>query len=378
MKRLKWVIKEIIKYIGIRCMSMVVSLLYVFPIKQNRIILHSFNGKQYSCNPRSISEYIVKHYPNQYEIIWAFNEPNKFLFLEKDGIKIVKYRSIKRIFYEATAQISINNCGSYSWIPLRKKQMHINTWHAGGAYKKLQNDIFVDANRKKTAKETSHMLTSGTLFTKYMIQQTFNFEGEILKIGMPRNDVLFSEKDMNERAEKVKAFYKIPSDKFIVLYAPTWRFDGNIPQPDFNIITDAIKKRFDREVVIFVRNHNYSNNKCSGAVDVSEYMDMQDLLCTSDMLITDYSSSIWDYSFTNRPCFLFVNDLEKYGADPGFCTDIHNWGFPICLNNSELCDAISSFDERVFKQKMKEKHEYYGSYETGTATEKFCQLILRK
>ena len=96
------------------------------------------------------------------------------------------------------------------------------------------------------------------------------------------------------------------------------------------------------------------------------------------MLITDYSSSIWDYSFTNRPCFLFVNDLEKYGADPGFCTDIHNWGFPICLNNSELCDAISSFDERVFKQKMKEKHEYYGSYETGTATEKFCQLILRK
>ena len=92
MKRLKWVIKEIIKYIGIRCMSMVVSLLYVFPIKQNRIILHSFNGKQYSCNPRSISEYIVKHYPNQYEIIWAFNEPNKFLFLEKDGIKIVKYK----------------------------------------------------------------------------------------------------------------------------------------------------------------------------------------------------------------------------------------------------------------------------------------------
>lgn len=376
MKRLKWVIKEIIKYVGIRCMGMVVRLLYIFPIKQNRIILHSFNGKQYSCNPRTVSEYIVKHYPNQYEIIWAFNEPNKFLFLEKDGIKIVKYSSVKRIFYEATARISINNCGSYSWIPLRKNQMHINTWHAGGAYKKLQNDIFGDANRKKTAKETSHMLSSGTLFTEYMLKRTFDFKGQILPIGLPRNDVLFSEKETKKRAKKVKAFYKIRSDKFVVLYAPTWRFDGNIPQPDFNRIVDAIKVKFDRESVILVRNHTYSNNKYSNAMDVSEYMDMQDLLCAADMLITDYSSSIWDYSFTNRPCFLYVNDLSKYETDPGLCTDISKWGFPVCLNDSELYDEIISYDVNVFEKRIEEMHQYYGSFENGNATEKFCQLIL--
>lgn len=376
MKRLKWIIQEIVKYIGIRGMSVLVRILYAFPIKQNRIIFHSFLGKQYSCNPRAISEYIIQHYPNQYEIIWAFIETDKFKYLEKDNIKLVKYRSLKRIFYEATSKISINNCGTYSWIPLRKKQIHVNTWHAGGAYKKLQSDIFVSLNRKKTGRETSHMLSSGSLFSKYMLQQAFEFKGKVLEIGMPRNDVFFSKADIKKRTEIIKKYYQLAEEKFIVLYAPTWRFDGNIPQPDFNIIEKGIRKRFNKEAIILVRNHNYSNHKYTNSVDVSDYMDMQDLLCAADMLITDYSSSIWDYSFTNRPCFLYVNDLSKYETDPGLCTDISKWGFPVCLNDSELYDEIISYDVNVFEKRIEEMHQYYGSFENGNATEKFCQLIL--
>lgn len=378
MKRLIWIIKELIKFAAIRILSILVRVLYIFPIKKNRIILHSFNGKQYSCNPRAISEYISANYPGCYEIIWAFNEPEKFCFLEKEGIKIVNYHSFKRVFYEATSSISINNCGSYSWIPLRKGQFHINTWHAGGAYKKLQDDVFASLNRKKTGNETSHMISSGQRFTDYMLKQTFDFHGTILEIGMPRNDIFFNKEKMESHSIKVRKYYKVSKEQFLVLYAPTWRFDGNIPCPNFDMIKDAIQQRFKKDAVIMVRNHNYSDNNYLGTINASEYPEMQELLCTADILITDYSSSIWDYSFTYKPCFLYVNDLDKYTKDPGFFTDIHTWGFPVCLNDQQLYDNIISFEEKEFYKQIYEQHQYFGSFETGRATEEFCKIIFGK
>lgn len=108
--------------------------------------------------------------------------------------------------------------------------------------------------------------------------------------------------------------------------------------------------------------------------DVSDYPEMQDLLCTADMLITDYSSSVWDYSFTYRPCFLFTPDLEEYKKKTDFYTPIEEWGFPICKTNEELRKQIEAFDENKFKQAMIRHHENLGSYEKGTATEEVAKL----
>ena len=63
---------------------------------------------------------------------------------------------------------------------------------------------------------------------------------------------------------------------------------------------------------------------------------MQELLAAADMLITDYSSCIWDYSFLYRPCFLYTPDLREYLAKTGFYVDIHEWPFPICENMEDL------------------------------------------
>ena len=104
----------------IRILRVFMTVLHIFPIKQNRIILNSYTGTQYSCNPKYITEAILKRFPDKYEIIWTFKEPDKFQFLEEKGIKVVKYASIKRFYYEATAKVSINNIGSYSWQPIRR------------------------------------------------------------------------------------------------------------------------------------------------------------------------------------------------------------------------------------------------------------------
>ena len=113
-------------------------------------------------------------------------------------------------------------------------------------------------------------------------------------------------------------------------------------------------------------------------VDVSEYPDMQELLCACDVLITDYSSSIWDYSFTYKPCFLYVTDLEKYTSERGFGKDIYSWGFPVCKTDEELYQAIINFDEDKFKKKMKKHHEDLGSFEDGYATKRVCEYLIKE
>ena len=102
---------------------------------------------------------------------------------------------------------------------------------------------------------------------------------------------------------------------------------------------------------------------------------MQDLLCAADMLISDYSSCIWDYSFTYKPCLLFVPDLKKYKSDRDFLIPIETWGFPLAETNDELVDIISDLDQNEFNDSMCYHHKLLGSYEKGIATEQICSII---
>ena len=104
----------------------------------------------------------------------------------------------------------------------------------------------------------------------------------------------------------------------------------------------------------------------------------QELLAAADMLITDYSSCIWDYSFLYRPCFLYTPDLLEYLAKTGFYVDIHEWPFPICENMEDLEKQIRSFDEEKNRARIMEHHQQMGSYESGHACEAVCSWIKQK
>ena len=76
-------IKSYIKLFEIYMIRTMMRILYLFPIKNNRIVINSYRGQQYSCNPKYISEKLIEQYPGKYEIIWFFSEPEKFAFLKK-------------------------------------------------------------------------------------------------------------------------------------------------------------------------------------------------------------------------------------------------------------------------------------------------------
>jgi CDP-glycerol glycerophosphotransferase len=79
------------------------------------------------------------------------------------------------------------------------------------------------------------------------------------------------------------------------------------------------------------------------AVNASKYDEMQELLCMADVLITDYSSSQWDFALTGKPGFLFTPDLDYYQhEDRGFYTPIDDWPFPYAKTNEELSNLIKN------------------------------------
>lgn len=372
---LKYYIKVIIRNL--------LKVFWIFPIDKKKIYFQAFGGKSMNCNPWYIFKYMYEKYPD-YKYVWLLNhEPEERL----KGVTYVKKNTFKWVKEILTSKVVITNDGFPGYLGYRKQQVLINTWHGGGAYKKVGNLFDCDFDFSKTLKfgsmHTSYFISSCEVFTNVMTKSNYIEINKYLPIGMPRNDVFFRDESIKVNCEKIRRKYNLAEYDFIVLYAPTYR--GQISKATFEstidtkILKEVLKKKYGKNVAIMFRGHYFlKNNLISNNFDkdVSDYPDMQELLCAADILITDYSSSMWDYSFLNRPCFLFTPDIDEYMENRGFYTDPYSWGFPICKTNEELIEAINNFDEKKFIAAMKKHHEDLGSYEVGNATGKIVNLIV--
>jgi len=117
-------------------------------------------------------------------------------------------------------------------------------------------------------------------------------------------------------------------------------------------------------------------NNAANYIDASNYPDMQELLYAADVLITDYSSSMWDFSLTRRPCFLYATDLNYYDLDRGFYSDIHTWPYPLAESNSALIKNIKQFNNDQYQKNIQKHWDALGSYESGHACETVANYIL--
>ncbi|MBR3929054.1 MAG: CDP-glycerol glycerophosphotransferase family protein [Clostridia bacterium] len=363
---------------------MLLTPMRLLPIRKRRVLFVSFRGKQYSCNPRAISECLVKKAGDRLEIAWAFHDAEKFRFLEKEGVKVLSDSSFEFIKYALTSRVIVTNGYYKPHLPRRRGQYFIRTWHGGGAYKrvgKAQNLPFWDRMFIKMQQQGANLyLSSSKAFTEMTIRDAFGYKGEILECGMPRNDRLVKG-DFEDAKKRVYECLSIPSDVRVALYAPTYRDnkDNDGAYPDFDRMKNALEKRFGGKWMIAYRGHHvyYQNAVSAKILNASDYMDMQDLLLASDALFTDYSSSIWDMSLMMKPVFLFCTDLESYKSERDFFTDIKTWPFPLSENDEELEKAVLSFDENKMRIDYRKHHEALGSFESGNASEIAAERILK-
>ena len=363
------------------------KIFYLFPIKKNRIIFVAFEGKQYSDSPKYIYEEIKQNdsADADFQYIWVLNDPKNIY----DNIITVPYQSIKFFYYMLTSKIIVNNQLTINYIPFRKKQTVIGTWHGGGAYKKCQLDVIDNKIERKYTKLISQnvnwVLSSCQAFSSAFKTAYLLKDDMYINSGLPRNDILIN-KNKNYLYDKIKSKYNIPKNDKIALYAPTFRSAPNMPTAsfiagNFNLdikrLKNALSKKYSGNWHVMFRAHpKLSQIKFdSNVIDVSNYKDMQELLYVSDVLINDYSSSMWDFSFTKKPIFIYAEDLKNYTNNRDFYTPISKWPFSIAKNNDELERNILEFNQEEYNEKLDKHHKDLGSFEKGVASRMISELI---
>src|SRR5690625_246007 len=357
---------------------LVIHIFNYFPIKKNKVILFSYYGSQYGCNPKYITEDLLKHTEeDRFDIVWAVHDrASKQL---PDQVRQVKMMSL-RYFYElCTAKIIITNYRMTDLFVKRNSQYYIQTWHSSLRLKQIEKDAedALPASYVQMAKRDSEMcdlLLSGSHDSTKIFERSFWYEGEIFEHGTPRND-LFFQKNHDQKGE-VFVKLNIPSRYNILLYAPTFRKDNQLDvyDLDYQRLIETATKKFGGEWMVLVKLHPHLIAKSSELVygdkviDVTSYDDIQELLLIADILISDYSSLIFDYLFTKRPCFLYVPDMEEYTrSDRKLYFDLQELPFLSASTNQGLYEKIIDFKEDTYQKGLEDFLDRIGSYEEGVA-----------
>lgn len=380
--------KDFIAYIKKIVLKVLLHIFWVFPFEKGKITLLNELSYTYGDSMKYFDIYLHKKRKGKYKIVFPIKKGSirpKY----RDDI-VVGPMTVKYFKEVLTSEVIVTNAGGVSYLPKRKGQKILSTWHGGGPYKKTSTDVYNNLWYKLQAKmnsdNTDFILSSCKYFSEYEAHSMGYKQDEIIPAGLPRNDVLFS--NHKKVSDKVRNYYSIPEGKKLVLFAPTFRSSDNefsdtsvaedYIELDTDKVLEALEKKYKCDWVCGVRLHpklaDIDMNDMN-VINCTSYPDMQELLCVADAVISDYSSLIWDYSFTFRPMFLYAPDIERYEIERGFYMPSKEWPYPIAHNNEEMVRNILDFDNDIYITKLKEHHVASGNYETGHACKKLLELI---
>jgi CDP-glycerol glycerophosphotransferase len=354
-------------------------------INKKKIVFCSYYGGNYSCNPKYITEELLKQNIDC-EIVWLVDRKK----VEKTGdfpntVKIVDYTSICAFFELAAAGIWIDNCRKNMYPQKNKNQYYIQTWHGSVGNKRVEKHAINSLPKQyvKAAMEdaliTDFCISNGSFMTNvYNNAFWYPNHTQVLEYGSPRNDILVNKTDFSHIKKKLL----LDESTQVVLYAPTFRHDYSFDAYtiDYTKILTAIENKYGGQWVFLVKLHpnliSYINTLQipDNIINVTLYPDIQELLSVTSILISDYSSVMFDFMFTRRPCFIFAVDYNDYKQDRGTYFPWNKSPFLFAENNDQLIENIGSFDYEKYNEKIDAFINHIGCFEHGNA----CQLVVNK
>jgi CDP-glycerol glycerophosphotransferase len=329
--------------------------LAALPADPGRVVYNSFQGR-YSDNPRAIYEELARRTPGVRHV-WTARERTLGAF--PDGTRPVVQGTWRHAVEVERARYVVANVEMREHLLRRRGVTFLQTWH-GTPLKRIGYDNrYVVAHPDGFARDVREYtrwdyLISPNAFTTGILSDAFRgFGGEILEVGYPRNDVL-NHPDRDAVRRRVRAELGIEDGRTAVLYAPTWRDDAvhERNSEGFGLALDVgeFARRLGEDHVLLTRLHFLvaaQLGKQGPCVrDVSDHEDIRELYLAADVLVTDYSSVMFDFAITGKPMLFYVYDLEFYRDElRGFYFDFEPEApGPLCRTTDDVLSSLERLD----------------------------------
>lgn len=355
------------------------------PKLREAVLFESFHGRNASDSVLAIFHELIRH-DLGLELYWTVADLSTPV---PEGAKplLIHTRAWMDVLHNARYLVNNNNFPFY--YRKRHGQTYLQTWH-GTPLKRIGNDV-PGANlslpyRQLMKREANYwdVLLAQNDFAAHTLAGAFGFVGRTLPVGYPRNDALMSA-DAELRRKRVRASFGLPEGTTVALYAPTWRDDVAV-STGYSLVSyldfEAAGAALGDQSAILLRGHaNTAHQRIDAnqAIDVTRHPDINDLVLASDILITDYSSLMFDYAVTGKPILLLTPDLDQYrDVTRGFYLDLDDLApGPICMDNVELAYALTHLEQT--KVKYAERYakfvKTYAPHDDGMASRRVVDAV---
>jgi CDP-glycerol glycerophosphotransferase len=369
-----------------------------YPLQQrlplrDSVVFISWKGKQCGDNPLGIAAELRRRGDDR-EHIWVVND---WSVPVPEGARAVLQWTEDYFEALARSRYVIANDDMQPVYRKREGQIYVQTWH-GTPLKKIGFDIerpqfisgtsYFDQLASDVAKWD--LLLSPNPFSTAIMRHAFRYDGDVCDTGYPRNDVLCSG-DAQRVAARVRRRLGLPDGKRVVLYAPTWRdnqyYASGRYRFDFRLDLERAWQQLGDDHVLLLRGHHHmaddvpEGSKPGFAINVTAYPDISELFLVSDVLVTDYSSVMFDFAATGRPMLFFTYDLEQYRDNlRGFYFDFEAEApGPLLSTSDEVLAAIGNIDQvsAGYRAAYRGFTDKFCPLDDGKAGSRACDRIFR-
>ena len=325
--------------------------LKTLPTDEAVILYESFHGSSMSDSPYAIFRFLLSS-PDYSGLthVWALTEPAEAnpAYRHLPNVKVVQHGGAEYARYLASAKYLINNSTFPSYFTRKPDQIYLNTWHGVPLKRMFRHEgrtLTPHANSQRNLLAATHLVFPNA-YTVNKLLDSADIEGIVTAVisesGSPRTDLVLSA-DRNAIRSKLG----IADGKRVLLYAPTWRGDLTSIATEVDDLlhaVDVLERAAGEEFAVLVSVHNFlsGEEQVSSAIRaIPKDLDVNELLAAVDLLVTDYSSIMFDYMVLDRPLILYAYDRAEYEATRGLYLPLESVPGVVCSDPEELAAAVA-------------------------------------
>ena len=345
------------------------------------VVYNSFNGR-FSDNPRALYERL-RDRPGV-EHTWLLDPAHAAAFPADVATVRIDGPQARTALESADLVVA----GTHTEVDWTKSPgtTYLQTWH-GTPLKRIHHDVLLAPPGRLDYLDLDvarwDVLLSPNEASTPRLRKAFGFDGPIWDTGYPRNDLLLSP-DAPAVRTAVRAELGLADDVTVVLYAPTWRDDekyrDETSEVPLHLHLGSLVRRLDADGVrhtVLARPHNLVSDRshaevAPGVVDVSSFRDVRELYLAADVLVTDYSSVMFDFALTGKPIVFYAYDLDRFRDEiRGFYFDLLPQApGPVVRTEDDLVEALLRLDPAAHAERYAAFRSTYGGLEDGHSTDR--------